>query len=208
MAIDAERLKQAEAQFGDMFFAPRVVNSPMDASPNRRDRGCDRMNHQDYAPYYAQALPKHVKQIVEMGIFQGHGLAMWSVLYPESDIIGLDIDPDRYLKHKAVLESQGAFPNGDPKVLCFDELSPDSWKEVALHLEPESVDVWVDDAIHRTGVIIKAWNHARKYIRRGGVYIIEDNDEIPKIMREDYDRSDVWEVHTWPHCRLTAMVRL
>lgn len=207
MAIDVERLKEAEMKFGGMFRDIRTKNSPNDPEPGRGDRGCDRMVYQNYAPLYARVLPEMRKPcIVEMGIFKGTGLAMWSELYPEADIIGLDIDVDRYEIHKPILVGQGAFRAGLPKVLCFDEFCRESWNELAFHLPEGSVDVWIDDAVHRTNVILDAWMMAEKFMAPRSVYIIEDNDSIPKIMTERYAGVDGYEVFT--EGRLTAICKL
>ena len=206
MAIDAERLKQIELKYGGVFNAPRTVHSPFDKLQCGQDRGCDRMVYQNYAPLYARVLPDMRKPtVVEMGIFRGHGLAMWGDVYPEGDIIGLDVDPLRYENHRAELMALGAFPAGLPKVLRFDELDPESWKELEYHLEPGSVQVWIDDALHRTDVILGAWARAEKFMAPRSVYIIEDNDAIPERMHKRYDDVDGYDIIT--EGRLTAICK-
>lgn len=211
MAIDVEKLKDAEMKFGGMFRGARVKHSPFDKLRTGGDRGCDRMVYQGYAPLYARVLQfaappeMHKPTIVEMGIFTGTGLAMWSVLYPEADIIGLDVDVDRYEEHKATLLSQGAFGAGLPKVIEFDELCDESWNALALQLPEGSVDVWIDDAIHRTDVILQAWQRAEKFMAPRSVYIIEDNDSIPNTMKKRYEGVAGYEVLT--EGRLTAICK-
>lgn len=196
MAIDDQRLIEAELQFGGMFRGERVKHSPHDKLRVGGDRGCDRMEYQNYAPIYAAALKtltREPKRIVEMGIFAGTGLAMWSVLFPEADIIGLDVDIDRYKKHLPILKEQGAFQAREPRVFEFDELDAGSWDLLYCIIEQGSVDLWIDDAIHRTDVILEAEKKARGFMAPRSVYLIEDNSTVPEIMwnrytgRNDYD---------------------
>ena len=205
MAIDVERLKEAEMQFGGMFRDVRYKNSPMDKEPGRGDRGCDRMVYQNYAPLYAEVLPENPKRIVEMGIFKGTGLAMWSVLYPDADIIGLDVDTERYRNYLPTLKGQGAFKETQPLVMEFDEFNKDDWREMEMIIRPESVDVWIDDAVHRTDVIMDAYNFARRFMAPGSVYIIEDNEWVPDLMRQKYEGVDGFEVVA--DGRLTAILK-
>lgn len=189
-----------------MFHGQRTKNSPFDKVPSRGDRGCDRMVYQDYAPDYALVLPNNPRRIVEMGIFRGTGLAMWGDLYPSAEIVGLDIDLARYERHLPEMMLLQAFPGGPPRVLHFDELDEASWRELELHLEPGSVDVWVDDAVHRTDVILEAWKRAEKFMAPRSVYIIEDNHEIPRIMHGRYDAVNSYDIHS--RDRLTAITKV
>src|SRR4029434_7274677 len=86
---------------------PRHKVSPLD--PRSREEietggmiGGDRMSAgQDgfghgYAESYAEFLKPYLDRkhltVVEAGILDGIGLAIWSTLFPDADIIGLDID--------------------------------------------------------------------------------------------------------------------
>ncbi len=209
MAIDVERLKQIELHYGGMFRDARVKNSPLDEVPARGDRGGDRMVYQDYAPLYAMVLPDRAQRVVEMGIFKGTGLALWADLYEGADIIGLDIDIDRYLNHKPELVALSAFRHSVPRVMEFDELDGESWFNIDFQIEDGSVDVWIDDAIHRTDVILNAWERAEKFMAPRSVYIIEDNSEVGPILQARYAGLPNYEVYVGGEdYRLTAICKL
>lgn len=144
------------------------------------------MDFQNYADTYAKVLPDEAKCIVELGILRGAGLAMWSALYPDARLIGLDLDIDRFQSHRGELKARGAFRNSDPEVRRFDELAVGDWQDLTSTLQPGSVDVWVDDANHCAEAIFFAWVMAEDYMATGGVYIIEDNDQIGEVLKHSY----------------------
>jgi hypothetical protein len=145
------------------------------------------MDYQNYAPGYAAHLPDTAQVVVEMGIFKGTGLALWKDLYPDAEVIGLDLDLDRYHDHTEELIKLGAFKTGLPEVYEFDEFEDDSWDMLAEVLPAGCVDVWVDDACHDARAIIQAFRRAKPFMAPGGVYIMEDNADVYDRLREEGD---------------------
>jgi hypothetical protein len=194
MAIDDERLRVIELKYGGSYKVAKNVISPHYAGRSKYDthKGNDRMNEHGYAKDYARVLPKDAKTVVELGILGGTGLALWSEVYPSADLIGLDIDLSHYSRNYYTLLANGAFGGGSPRVFVFDELARDSWNELDLILEEQSVTVWVDDAIHDTDVIIQTWKRARKFMAPRSVYIIEDNDEVGDMLKTMYPDLEIY----------------
>lgn len=207
MAIDAERLIELERKYGGVHRGARRINSPNDPRPTGSDRGGDRMEFQRYAAGYAHVLPDNPEVIVEMGIFKGTGLAMWCDLYPKAEIIGLDIDIDRCTNHTPELKKLGAFqgPPDQVRLLLFDETMEDSWMGLYSFMGFECVDVWVDDAIHDEHVIINAFECGKKFIKPGGVYIIEDNAYVADMLRQKYRTLDI---QSWGEDNRLTTIRL
>lgn len=191
MAIDAQRLIDLELKYGGVHRGARRINSPNDPRPTGSDRGGDRMEFQRYAAGYAAVLPDDPLRVVEMGIFRGTGLAMWCDLYPDAQIIGLDIDLDRFREAVPELGAMGAWEDNTPIIYEFDETLETSWMELYGELGLETVDVWVDDAIHDEKVIMAAFECGKKFIKPGGVYIIEDNAYVGDMLRQKYRTLDI-----------------
>ena len=167
------------------------VRSPLYEGNDRnyfRDKhtGGDRMEDHGYADDYSRVLPDTAERIVEMGILAGSGLAVWSNIYPDAEIVGLDIDLSHFSKNREYLKEQGAFPNNDPITLVFDELDPQSWENLVNTVPLASVDVFIDDAMHDTETILFAFALGKKFVKSGGVYIIEDNNEVGKVLADRY----------------------
>lgn len=204
MAIDAQRLIDLERKYGGVHRDARRINSPNDPRPTGSDRGGDRMEFQRYAEGYASVLPEDPACIVEMGIFKGTGLAMWEELYPDADIIGLDIDLDRCTENYPNLREKG-FDGELVRLIEFDETMPESWLELYNQIGLECVDFWVDDAIHDEGVIMAAFEFGKKFIRPGGVYIIEDNAYVADMLRQKYSTLDI---QSWGEDNRLTTIRL
>lgn len=186
MAIDAERLIELEKKYGGRYVVPGRNISPLMKTVDNYEchEGGDRMGPHGYAEHYAKVLPKTPDVIVEMGILRGTGLALWSELYPGVKLVGLDINVNNFMEHKDELLAKGAFKARLPVVLPFDEFDMYYWDSLATLLPRNSVDVWIDDAVHETGAILNAFELAYPFMYDRSVYIIEDNEEAGAIIRD------------------------
>ena len=135
-------LKDLEEHYGGYHTnVPRNVVSdllPPDIKLNPSGMtGGDRMTAHKYAKNYSLFLSKFIKDrsksyvIVECGILKGTGLAIWSTLFPNAQIIGLDIDLSHTKNNLDFLKSQGAFENNNLELYEFDQFA-DNWLPCAL----------------------------------------------------------------------------
>ena len=189
MRIKAERLAELERKFSGGFdLAPPPTPSPIDSVSAPRlvfdghrfqPRGTCRNFAHDYGQRYEKALERFDSNdeitIVEMGVLRGVGLAIWCELFPKARVIGLDVDTAHFKANADVLVERGAFANGLPELYQYDELS-DSARDV-LHdiLRGSAIDVFIDDALHYTRAIVKAYTDVLPFMHPSGVYIVEDN---------------------------------
>lgn len=207
----ANWLVDCEARFGGLQKAPLTRFSPYDerskAQKNCKrqvgSQGGDRMGWHGYAQTYADALTtkfgsaipimgRHV--IVELGVLLGTGLAMWCELFPESRVIGLDIDVEPYKVNRRKLERIGAFQSNVPEVYQFDELAPESGERFAEILGGDLVDVFVDDAAHYDGAVMRAFGMARPHLSADALYFIEDNKTAAERLNVRHERSGLLAV--------------
>ena len=109
---------------------------------------------------------KHLKNnditILEIGILNGSSLKTWEEYFPNANIIGLDIDPEKKKfetsRIKIYIGSQG-----DEKIL--NEIKKD-W--------PAGFDIVVDDGSHLNELTIRTFDFLYPHIKPGGQYAIED----------------------------------
>jgi len=157
--------------------------------------GGDRMSHHAYAAFYAKHLQRFLETsdpvIVECGILKGTGLAVWSELFPEATIVGLDIDPSHFLENKKYLESKGAFKFSKPKISQFDQFNINK-NELVEILKNRKIDIMIDDGFHSNFTIMNTLDAFWPYLKIGGVYFVEDNDKVVNEIREKYKSEKIY----------------
>lgn len=149
-------------------------------------RGTCKNRAHDYGARYETALQRFDSEdkitIVELGVLRGVGLAVWCELFPNATVIGLDIDLKHFHKNRETLVARGAFQKNQPRVYRFDELSPTSLGALRDILRGETVDVFIDDALHYTSAIVQSFFKLLPAMARDAVYIIEDNSQCAEAI--------------------------
>lgn len=158
--------------------------------------GGDRMFHHGYAEAYADGLAPFVAErnkewtILEVGILKGTGLALWSELFPNADVIGLDIDLDHTRSNLPMLKQRGAFPRTDPELHRFDQFA-DGESRIAEILNGRNVDICIDDGFHSTETILKTAEAIAPFLSERFVYFAEDNDHVAPSLEARFPKWDV-----------------
>lgn len=166
--------------------------------------GGDRMSHHNYARHYAKHLERFVVRpdglvILECGILRGTGLAVWSLLFPEAMIVGMDIDPGHTQENLSFLKSRGAFENSDPILLNFDQFRPDT-TELAKCLDRRKLEIVIDDGNHSIEAICNTFEALRPFLADNCVYFVEDNKKVHEILKNIAKDFDVY-----PYGELTVL---
>ena len=148
-------------------------------------RGGDRMSpyHHGYGRCYAEFLKPFISAtypgrltLVEVGILNGNGLAIWCDLFPDARVIGFDIDLSNFQANRTHLEKMGAFSKNSPEVYWFDQLDPFKAGEVLRNTLGENhIDIAIDDGCHSMESIEITFKQIRPFLARKFVYFIEDN---------------------------------
>ena len=129
----------------------------------------------------------------EIGILTGIGLAIWSELYPKSNIYGFDIDLNNFEENKKNLEKRGAFKNNN--VICyeFDQLDPDNNMKNHLKniLKNKKLDIVIDDGCHTDECILKTLENVLPFMSNKFVYFIEDNTNVHKYIKKKYPKYNI-----------------
>lgn len=139
--------------------------------PNHHDTG-DRGTLHSYVPFYEVLMAPWrtaPMQLLEVGVFYGHGVVMWAEYFEKGTIYGVDIK-DRL-----------AFPKPDNLRLALD-VDATVERDFAPVLDNGPFDFIIDDGSHRLRDQIRTLELAWPTLRAGGYYIIEDVGE-PDALR-------------------------
>ena len=193
----ADWLIGAEMRFGGHVsnVERRAVSraDPRNESELRRAgmTGGDRMFIHGYAPIYAEHLAPFVARrldkltIVEAGILRGSGLAVWAELFPNADVIGLDIDLSHTKENLPNLKALGAFSKREPELHVFDQFLDGEAKMKEI-LKSRRIDIFIDDGFHSIETIMNTFRAALPFLAQPFVYFVEDNDDAAPILAAAY----------------------
>jgi hypothetical protein len=188
-----EHLIAMEKQFGGYRenVVRRVVSSLDPRTTKEVEtggmRGGDRMFHHGYAEAYSKALAPFllrrdaVLTVVEIGILHGSGLAMWSTLFPNADIIGLDIDLEYTTTNLPFLRARGAFATEDPELHRFDQFKDDE-NTISKILSGRKIDICIDDGYHSPTTVMNTAEAIAPHLSNEFVYVVEDLDSASELL--------------------------
>jgi len=120
-------------------------------------------SHHGYLRFYQRFLEEirqEAKTILEIGVYQGASLRMWSGYFPQAKIIGVDISPECR-----------AVASGRIQIEVADQSNP---MELAKLLRHAPFDLVVDDGSHQWNHQITSFRYLYPHVRPGGYYILED----------------------------------
>lgn len=154
--------------------------------------GGDRMgkDHHNYAKHYEKHLSKFVKNryenyiIIECGILKGTGLAIWSTLFPNATIIGLDIDLQNTKNNLDFLKSKGAFQRGSLELHEFDQFADNS-NYIKNILKDKKIDIIIDDGYHSEFTILNTIECMKPFLNNSFAYFVEDNKKVYKKIKQN-----------------------
>ena len=152
--------------------------------------GGDRMYFSNFGKIYSKYLLNLIKKnrnkkitLVEVGILKGNGLAMWSDIFPNAEIIGLDIDLAHTQNNIKNLKSLGAFKKSDPELYVFDQFI-DGEDEIRKLLNHRKIDVIIDDGFHSDETILNTFHATKPFLSDNFTYFIEDSESAYKILQK------------------------
>lgn len=189
--MDAQRLIDLEKQFAPEIGKGTGVFSPRDKNPHAPwNLGGDKMgaDRNNYADVYARLLDNlQPQRVVELGVFQGASLAVWCELFPEADVVGLDLSFDRYYANLYVLKDRGAFTKNSPLLHEWD-----AYSDEAQFLEDlGDLDLFIDDGPHTQDAIENVLRLVGPLMAPGGIYVIEDFPEGDRLLAKAFPQAHI-----------------
>ena len=118
----------------------------------------------NYCVKYQKYLPFNQEdpiKLLEIGVFEGNSLLTWSEYFPNSSIIGIDINPEckQYEKDNIIIE-------------IGSQVDEEFLKEVIEKHGP--FDMILDDGSHFQSHMIKSFEILFPHVKNQGIYIVED----------------------------------
>lgn len=134
------------------------------ASQGHGDKGTTHSYIEEYerllTPY------RNNSTVLEIGLYEGLSLKMWDEYFIDSKVIGIDIHLSEPLS-QLVKEER------------YNIIIGDATKESIMgYLQPFNFDVIIDDGSHRIEDQVKSFNLLKSKMNSGGIYIIEDVDNL------------------------------
>jgi predicted O-methyltransferase YrrM len=134
------------------------------------DKGGLSSDEHDYVrSFYEEGFAKYQDKnidLLEIGVYHGASLALWSLYFPNANIIGLDID-DQVAEEYQNLDRV--------KIGICDAYSP----EIADSLG--NFDIIIDDGPHTLPTVQKCIELYLPKLNKGGVMVLEDIQDLSWI---------------------------
>ena len=168
---------------------------------------CPQIGH-SYSPEYYDLLCKYknvYENVLEIGIGYtelmrplcgqeytvGASLKAWSAFFPNANIIGVDIRKDVLFSEK--------------NISCFftDQSNEVELEKTVLEIKHQKnkmnleFDLILDDGSHVCEHMILSFNVLSKYIKKGGLYIIEDihNQHLQRFVDLKIEGFEILKIH-------------
>lgn len=116
------------------------------------------VKYEKYFPYKREDSLK----LLEIGVLHGESLRMWKEYFYNSEIIGIDLNPDSKQHEESRIEIEVGSQH-DSKFL----------EEVGKKYE--SFDMIIDDGSHVNSHVIFSFEKLFKFLKPGGLYVVEDS---------------------------------
>lgn len=115
-----------------------------------------------------------IQTMVEVGVLRGASIKMWDEYLPNAKILGLDINSEHFKEHQ--------FSSRVNLEVC-DASKKVSLEAVLKKHNMESIDLFIEDGSHRVSEQVSTLDAAWKYIKSGGIYVIEDmHTAVPALI--------------------------
>ena len=127
-------------------------------------------NGHGFSKIYAQHLD-HLKnkniKILEIGSFAGASAAAFSKYFTKSNIYCFDVNISNFIYSSKNIHVYGLNINNENEVKKI-------LKNIALETNSNFFDIIIDDGSHYLSDILFSLKNLFRYVKKGGVYIIED----------------------------------
>lgn len=170
---------------------------------NRNKFGYEAHTYTDFYSILFDNLKEHVKLVFECGILYGASLRVWRDYFINAEIFGGDINKDFLFKEDRI------------NTFYVDQTSSDTIKEMWRNINKKNFDIIIDDGLHTNEANFKLFNESFKFLKKNGIYIIEDvsNENLITLLNDlnDYNPQVVVlkSIETrWPNNNLIMISKL
>lgn len=146
----------------------------------------DKGDVHSYLEVYEQKLEPYresAKRVLEVGLFNGASLRMWGEYFHIAALHGIDCD---IRPHGGLGDLRPIIAEGIYDIHIMDAESEEQVKRV---FDGMKFDVIIEDAGHHLAQQLKIYHVLRPYLNEGGIYIIEDIQDID-VTRKVFEQFD------------------
>jgi FkbM family methyltransferase len=136
--------------------------------------GTDKITSHSYGTVYSNLFEmyRHTNSILEVGFDGGASLLAYAEYFADAKIYGIDIEDNRLNPVKQ-----------HPRIQTF---IGDATLESTVNHFSQTYDIIIEDASHTLNHQVQHFHDYAKFVRPGGLYIIEDVAEINKDSLEEH----------------------
>lgn len=122
-----------------------------------------------FLEFYRSLQRRNLRNVLEIGMFEGGSLVLFDKLYEPEKLVGIDIRKDR-------IEPLEQYREKRQHIRSFYGLSQDDPKLPGILREefPHGIDLIVDDASHQYDLTRETFHLCFPLLSPGGLYVIED----------------------------------
>lgn len=134
----------------------------------------DKSTIHSYIDVYSEILAPYretANNILEIGLFSGQSLRMWEQ-YFKGKCYGIDCSDQ---PHGGLQDLRPMINEGIHNIFIMDGTSKSA---IEKNFKGVNFDVVIDDASHEFEHQLESYKHFRSHISKGGIYIIEDVQDI------------------------------
>jgi len=188
--LNLKHLKNFKYEYKNFYNYKRTLLSEL-CDKYGTDKGFNRIENRifynnwhphNYTDYYSSLFDHsrtNIKRVFECGIgtnnpnlpssmgseyIPGGSLKVWRDYFPNAQIYGADIDEKILFQEDRI------------KTFYVNQLDENSIKKMWSEIKINNFDLIIDDGLHTLEAGISLFDNSFKYLRNGGIYIIEDVD--------------------------------
>lgn len=138
------------------------------ANKYKTDKGTIEGECHSFTEFYDDILKdKRNEQlnILEIGVWNGSSINMWSEYFPNSNVYGIDIDVNR---------SNGKIINNNAQVFLCDGTNEEQINDFLNKIGNPKFDIIIDDGSHQFNHQMKSLLIFMNHLTDNGIYILED----------------------------------
>lgn len=147
----------------------------------------DKGSVHSYLPVYEKLLAPYREaalNVLEIGIFNGASIRMWAEYFTKANIYGIDCSETPHDGMADLKPLIIEILNSEPYDKLFNThvciFNAEDEKEVEKRFKGTKFDVIIEDAGHEINQQLNLYSIWKHYLAEGGIYIIEDVQDIDK----------------------------
>lgn len=134
----------------------------------------DKQTEHTYIEVYEEILKPYRGKVsfLEIGLFSGQSLRMWEQYFDEGKCFGIDCSDQPV---GGMQDLRPMIAEGTHNIIIMDGTNPD---DIQKNFNGIMFDVIIDDGSHQLDHQLESYNHFKRHLSKGGIYIVEDIQNI------------------------------